>query len=37
MTHLAVPGGSSRNTELLGNGAAAAPAVVEMLRKIGIA
>jgi len=37
MTHLAVPGGSSRKTELLGNGAAAAPAVVEMLRKIGIA
>jgi len=37
MTHLAVPGGSSRKTELLGNGAAAAPAVVEMLHKIGIA
>jgi electron transfer flavoprotein beta subunit len=37
MTHLAVPGGSSRKTELLGNGAAAATAVVEMLRKIGIA
>ena len=36
MTHLAVPGGSSRKTELLGNGAAAAPAVVEMLRKIGV-
>jgi electron transfer flavoprotein beta subunit len=36
MTHLAVPGGSSRKTELLGNGADAAPAVVEMLRKIGI-
>jgi electron transfer flavoprotein beta subunit len=36
MTHLAVPGGSSRKTELLGNGAAAAPVVVEMLRKIGV-
>jgi electron transfer flavoprotein beta subunit len=36
MTHLAVPGGSSRKTDLLGNGAGAAPAVVEMLRKIGI-
>jgi electron transfer flavoprotein beta subunit len=36
MTHLAVPGGSSRKTEMLGNGAAAAPAVVEMLRKAGI-
>ena len=37
MTHLAVPGGSSRKTELLGSGAPAAPAVVEMLRRIGIA
>jgi electron transfer flavoprotein beta subunit len=36
MTRLAVPGGSSRKTEVLGSGAAAAPAVVEMLRKIGI-
>jgi electron transfer flavoprotein beta subunit len=36
MTHLAVPGGSSRKTEVLGNGAAAAPAVVQMLRKAGI-
>jgi len=36
MMHLAVPGGSSRKTEMLGNGAAAAPAVVDMLRKAGI-
>jgi electron transfer flavoprotein beta subunit len=36
MTHLAVPGGSSRKTEMLGKGAAAAPAVVEMLRRTGI-
>jgi electron transfer flavoprotein beta subunit len=36
MARLAVPGGSSRKTEMLGNGAAAAPAVVEMLRKIGV-
>jgi len=36
LTRLAVPGGSSRQTERLGSGAAAAPAVVEMLRKIGI-
>jgi electron transfer flavoprotein beta subunit len=36
MTRLAVPGGSGRKTELLGTGAAAAPAVVEMLRKSGL-
>lgn len=36
MTMLAVPGGSGRKTELLGTGAAAAPAVVEMMRKAGI-
>jgi electron transfer flavoprotein beta subunit len=36
LTHLAAPGGSSRRTEMLGNGASAAPAVVEMLRKLGI-
>jgi electron transfer flavoprotein beta subunit len=36
MTRLAVPGGQGRKTELLGSGAAAAPAVVEVLRKIGI-
>ena len=37
MVRLAVPGGSGRKTELLGAGVAAAPAVVEMLRKIGVA
>ncbi len=36
MAHLAVPGGSGRRAESLGSGAAAAPAVVEMLRKAGI-
>jgi electron transfer flavoprotein beta subunit len=36
MVRLAVPGGSGRRTELLGSGAAAAPAVVEMMRKAGI-
>jgi electron transfer flavoprotein beta subunit len=36
MMHLAVPGGSSRKTEVLGKGTAAAPAVVQMLRKAGI-
>ena len=36
MTLLAVPGGPGRRTELLGSGAAAAPAVVEMMRKAGI-
>jgi electron transfer flavoprotein beta subunit len=36
MTQLAVPGGPGRRTELLGQGAAAAPAVVEMMRKAGI-
>ncbi len=36
MTRLAVPGGSGRKTELLGTGAAAAPAVVEVLRKVGV-
>jgi electron transfer flavoprotein beta subunit len=36
MTRLAVPGGPGRRTELLGTGAAAAPAVVEMMRKAGI-
>ena len=36
MAHLAVPGGSGRHAESLGSGAAAAPAVVEMLRKAGI-
>jgi electron transfer flavoprotein beta subunit len=36
MTRLAVPGGSGRKTERLGSGPSAAPAVVEMLRKIGV-
>jgi electron transfer flavoprotein beta subunit len=36
MTRLAVPGGPGRKTESLGSGAAAAPAVVEMLRRIGV-
>jgi electron transfer flavoprotein beta subunit len=36
MTRLAVPGGPGRRTELLGRGAAAAPAVVEMMKKAGI-
>jgi electron transfer flavoprotein beta subunit len=33
---LAVPGGPGRQTKLLGSGAGAAPAVVEMLRDIGV-
>jgi electron transfer flavoprotein beta subunit len=36
MTKLVVPGGSGRKTEVLGRGAAAAPAVVEMMRSIGV-
>jgi electron transfer flavoprotein beta subunit len=36
LTQLAVPGGPGRRTELLGRGAAAAPAVVEMMKKAGI-
>jgi electron transfer flavoprotein beta subunit len=36
MTLLAVPGGPGRKTEVLGTGAAAAPAVVEMMRKAGV-
>jgi len=34
---LVVPPGQGRRAEVLGNGAAAAPAVVEMMRKIGVA
>jgi electron transfer flavoprotein beta subunit len=37
LTRLAVPGGSGRQTQLLGTGPSAAPAVVEMLREIGVA
>jgi electron transfer flavoprotein beta subunit len=36
LTRLSVPGGPGRRTELLGKGAEAAPAVVEMLKKAGI-
>jgi electron transfer flavoprotein beta subunit len=36
VTRLAVPGGPGRRTELLGSGPAAAPAVVEMMKKAGI-
>jgi electron transfer flavoprotein beta subunit len=36
LVELAVPGGPGRQTKLLGNGAGAAPAVVEMLRDIGV-
>ncbi len=36
MTRLAVPGGSGRRAESLGTGTAAAPAVVEMMKKAGI-
>jgi electron transfer flavoprotein beta subunit len=36
LVRLAVPGGAGRRAESLGSGAAAAPAVVEMLRKAGI-
>ena len=36
LVRLAVPGGAGRRAESLGTGAAAAPGVVEMLRKAGI-
>ncbi len=36
LVHLAVPGGAGRRAESLGTGAAAAPAVVEMIRKAGL-
>jgi electron transfer flavoprotein beta subunit len=36
MVRLAVPGGSGRKTEVLGTGASAAPAIVEVLRKLGV-
>jgi len=36
LAKLAVPPGQGRRAELLGSGASAAPAVVEMLRKIGV-
>jgi electron transfer flavoprotein beta subunit len=37
LVRLVVPPGQGRRAEVLGNGAAAAPAVVDMLRKIGLA
>ncbi len=37
MLRLVVPPGQGRRAEVLGGGAAAAPAVVEMMRKIGVA
>jgi electron transfer flavoprotein beta subunit len=37
MIRLVVPPGKGRRAEVLGNGAAAAPAVVEMMRTIGVA
>jgi electron transfer flavoprotein beta subunit len=36
MVRLVVPPGKGRRAEVLGNGASAAPAVVELLRKVGI-
>jgi len=36
LVRLVVPPGQGRRAEVLGNGAAAAPAVVDMLRKIGL-
>ncbi len=37
LVRLVVPPGQGRRAEVLGSGAAAAPAVVEMMRKIGVA
>jgi len=36
LASLVVPEGQGRRAEVLGSGAAAAPAVVEMLRKAGV-
>jgi hypothetical protein len=36
LVRLVVPEGQGRRAEVLGTGAAAAPAVVEMLRKAGV-
>jgi hypothetical protein len=36
LAKLAVPAGQGRRAELLGGGESAAPAVVEMLRRIGV-
>lgn len=36
LIELSVPGGPGRQTKLLGTGAAAAPAVVEVLREVGV-
>jgi electron transfer flavoprotein beta subunit len=37
LTRLVVPAGQGRRAEVLGSGSSAAPAVVEMMRKIGVA
>ena len=37
LTRLVVPAGKGRRAEVLGTGPSAAPAVVEMLRKAGVA
>jgi hypothetical protein len=37
MLRLVMPPGQGRRAEVLGSGASAAPAVVEMMRKIGVA
>ncbi|HEV3372219.1 MAG TPA: hypothetical protein VG145_06700, partial [Xanthobacteraceae bacterium] len=37
LVRLVVPPGQGRRAEVLGSGASAAPAVVEMMRKIGVA
>ena len=37
LIRLAVPPGKGRRAEVLGNGSAAAPAVVDMMRKLGVA
>ncbi|MEA2643518.1 MAG: hypothetical protein QOG08_544, partial [Chloroflexota bacterium] len=36
LTGLAVPAGKGKSVQVLGTGPAAAPAVVEMLRKVGV-
>jgi electron transfer flavoprotein beta subunit len=36
LVELSLPGGPGRQTKLLGSGAAAAPAVVQMLREVGV-
>jgi hypothetical protein len=36
LTRLVVPAGQGRRAEVLGSGPSSAPAVVEMMRKIGV-